>query len=268
MLSTKLISYKEIINEIKHFQVPDEKSILPIDVRDPNLEVLRKIMSYGIVLMSDSLFVVFTVPKLNREKLFLTKAYSIPKIFNDTAKCIVMPDEFITFDEHHEKIASLSSTDLRDSCKIIKNEYFCENLNSFNKAKESCIHSIFYRNFERLQMNYETKNRKLTESLIEKTSSQNKYLITSPKETFGKLALKTGPQKIRFEGTQMLEVQEDARLFFDEKKIDFYTGSDKIQTEFSLISDFPNVELELEIEPANFTKVEKVKLLEENNIFK
>lgn len=255
LLSTKLISYKDIINELKNFQVPDEKSILPINVKNPNLEVLRKITKYGIVLIADQLFVVFAIPTLNREKFFLHKVYSIPKVKNDLATFIVMPDDYITFDDHHEKMASLSVHEVETACKRIKEEFFCENLNTFNKAKQSCLHSVFYENFRKLQENCKTEEVKMDETLIRKTSTPNKYLITSPNTTFGKLALKNGPQKLKFSGTQLLEVQEDAKLYINEKEIEFYTGNVKIKTEFSLVSDFPNVDMDLQITEANYTKV-------------
>ena len=78
--------------------------------------------------------------------------------------------------------------------------------------------------------------------------------------------MKTGPQKLKFIETQLLEVQEDARLYVDEKEIDFFVGSEKIQTEFSLILDFPNVDIDLELSKLNVTTVEKIEILEKFDV--
>ena len=73
LLSTKLITYTDMVAELKNFQMLDSESILPIDVKNPDLEILRKIMKYGVVLANNNLFLVFSIPTLQREKLFLTK---------------------------------------------------------------------------------------------------------------------------------------------------------------------------------------------------
>lgn len=263
MFSTKLISFKDIIKELRNFQVPDKDSILPIDVKEPDLEILRKITKYAVVVAKDQLYVVFSIPTLNREKLMLTKTYAIPKTEDNHATFIVLPDDYLTWNEHHEKIASLSTEEFKD-CKVIKGNYYCENLNTFNKAKDSCIHSIFYGDFEFISKNCETKTVRLTETLIRKTSSRNKYLITNTKETFGKLAMEKGPQRLRFLGTQLLEVNENARLYVNDKEIDFYTKSEKIETEFSLIVNFPNV-TDLEQEKLRFENISKVQLIKNDN---
>lgn len=99
--------------------------------------------------------------------------------------------------------------------------------------------------------------------LSAKTSDSNKYLITSEKEIVGKLAMKNKIERLEFKGTQLLDVQEDATLYLQEKEIDFHVGSERIETTFSLLAKLPNISFDSEFTQFNYTKIEKVKLMKE-----
>lgn len=266
ILNTRVISYDDILKQLDYFQSVDNDRVLPIELRSPDLEKLRKLLNFALLRKDDVLYVVFTIPLVDRERFSMVKLYPIPKLDGNLAKFIELENDFVILDQSHEKITILTEKEVNEQCKVIKDDFYCEHINVVNKAKDSCIHKIFYENFNIIENFCNTKVLRIENTQLIKTQDANKYITIAAKINKGKLVT-TKRSKISLEGTQLLEVKEAGTLYLEDLEITFHELTIKVNTTFDLVSKIPFDTVDLNLETLNeFPTLEKTGVLERSSI--
>lgn len=235
ILDTKVIGYKEIIAALKNVRITDSKIRLPIDLENPSSEVLRKLLTFGVLQGQETIIIVFFMPTIDLEKYLIFKLYSIPVIENKMATYIDLNDELMVTDTHYEKFAKIDSI---KKCKKANQEYFCDGINVLNKNHEACELQALSGNKRHLEKICDMKVMKLERLMVIKTEKKNRFLTFAPAEEFGKLVRANGVQQMIFEGTQILEINEEAKLYLEGITIKFVEDNLKQECIFRIGSNF------------------------------
>lgn len=158
-----------------------------------------------------------------------------------------------------------------EKCTKVGEQSYCDNVSVMNKNREACEIKALSDNERNLQENCGTKILKMERILFVKTESENRYLTFATELEYGKLITKDGFKNLVFNGTQMLEINENAKLYVDELEIKFTMINVKTEVGVRLatklkvnLEDFdvkeknvilPKMEKPLLIESDEFTRI-------------
>ena len=104
VFNTKVIGFNTLITGLKNIKLNIENYKLPIDLQEPNLEILRKLTKYEFLRKDSFNYIVFIVPLIEESPLIMQKFYSIPKIIDNKATFLNLNDLTIISDQKLEKI--------------------------------------------------------------------------------------------------------------------------------------------------------------------
>lgn len=231
ILNTRIIGYGEIINGLKKVTVKDAKMKMAVDLSQPDLEVLRKLLKFAVLKGNDTLVVVFMMPLIEIEEYKLFKLYPIPKLSGKIATYLDVTDKMILTDSHFERFATIEDMKV---CKEITEKYYCEDINVLSKNREACEIKALSENARNLEKNCGIKMVKIERITFVKTMSKNRFLTFATEAEYGKLITKDGFQNLVFNGTQTLEIKENAKLYLEELEIKFQNDNYKTEVEARL----------------------------------
>ena len=104
VFNTKVIGFNTLITGLKNIKLNIENYKLPIDLQEPNLEILRKLTKYAFLRKDSFYYIVSIVPLIEESPLVMQKFYSIPKIIDNKATFLNLNDLTIISDQKLEKI--------------------------------------------------------------------------------------------------------------------------------------------------------------------
>jgi hypothetical protein len=265
LVNTKLVGYQDIFSELRNYRVANAEAFLPFDLIKPEIEKFRKLVKFGLLAEDANLLVVFMVPLISKEKFSVVKAFPVPKLNKNLATFVQVTENLIIFDENREKVATMKQEDFDKNCVIVGAESFCEELSVFGKSHKDCLHQVLYDDKKAIEEHCDTKVIKIDESIMLKTSDDNKFLVFSPVEETGKLIVNNEIIKVEFNGTQLLQLEGKGKLILKNHEVNFGNTVEKIETKFSLLSKFEGLNFEmLEIQTNNIQK-EKILNLKDLN---
>jgi hypothetical protein len=260
LVNTKLVGYQDIFSELRNYRVANAEAFLPFDLIKPEIEKFRKLVKFGLLAEDANLLVVFMVPLISKEKFSVVKAFPVPKLNKNLATFVQVTENLIIFDENREKVATIKQEDFDKNCVIVGAKSFCEELSVFGKSHKDCLHQVLYNDKKAIEEHCDTKVIKIDESIMLKTSDDNKFLVFSPAEETGKLIVNNEIIKVEFNGTQLLQLEGKGKLILKNHEINFGNNIEKIETKFSLLSKFEG--LNFEIPEIQTSKIQKEKVLD------
>jgi hypothetical protein len=239
LINTRLITYQDILNNLKDYKLRNGNMILPFDILKTNINKMKELLTFGVITNEERLYVVYAVPLISNEKFTMMKAFPVPEIRDEVAIALNVPNEFVIFDKNHEKIALIKEEKLEIMCKKIENDYFCNDLVVFDKSRSDCLHQIFFNDLTAIRRSCESRGLKLKHTVLIKTTRTDTFIVLSPKTEIGKLVTNNEVVKLEFKGTQLLTLMESAKLFLRDSEISINKEVLKIETKFSLVSKLP-----------------------------
>lgn len=260
IFNTKLIGYTDIIRALKEIKINDKHLSMPISSTNPDYEMLRKLIGFGLFKKENELYLIYTLPLVQDVHLNVFKIYPVPEITNNIATFVELSKELILTDPNFDKFTKLNENKIND-CTKIKKKYFCKKLNLLRHNPNDCDITMITGNTKNAKKNCKFSSIEILESTVLETSEKNKFLIFSPSTENGVLVNKNGSTPIHFEGTQVLEIREDAVLNLNNYQIKFI-GSN-VKTEIAITFDkleIPKLNLEIK-NKIEVPKIQETKIL-------
>lgn len=263
-INTKLVGYKIVVDELREMKIGD-KFKLPIDVKNPDFELLRVLMKFGVLINDGKLFIIFFVPLLWKDQRSLMKLYGIPEIEGEIAKFIEIRDDFIILDDDAEKLAFISKQSFDDKCKEFRKSFYCEKVFQFHKEHNLCELSIFHENDSEIKRLCGIRVTKVKNIQFIRTMDDNKYIVIAPSKVFGRLYFNNTFKGIEFEKTQFLSIEHEAELRLKQLEINFIAKNLKIETSFSLLTNF-SFDAKFSPNTLNIPIIDKAKIIDNSEL--
>lgn len=238
ILNTKFISYLDILKAMKNIKIEDKTTKWPFDLDERNHEALRKLLKFAVFSSEKMILVIFTVPFVEIQEYSLQKFYPVPSIIDNTATFAKIETELIIADPAFGKFSTISESEKESNCMAIDSKWFCKNFNLMTTEKESCLGTIMADKSADVHKTCELKVLSLTKTILIKTEDKNKFLAFSGKPTTGKIFLENRTEKLTFDGTQLLTVNEKSTLKVDDWEVKFYSSNRKTELDISIASSW------------------------------
>lgn len=234
VFNSKIITSKTIGEALKQIKIPDELQTWPVNLDDPDLTILREISKYAVLLIDNKLIIVYTIPLREIGIGKIQKFYAIPKLNGNIASFLNISTNYIISDKNLNKFLEWNQIQLQENCVKIENTFYCKNMNVMNREFTTCTYKLITGLLNELKRACGVKVLKLENTTLIKTNDDNKYIALSPVDLYGNLIFNDETILLHFIGTQILEINQQAKLRLQNLEFDFFAGNNIVKTKFQL----------------------------------
>lgn len=231
VMNTKIFTFENIVEALKELKIKDETLRLSIDLEKPNLNDLRELTKYVVMLHGDNLIVVFLVPLKENSLGNVQKFYSIPTMEGEIAKFLDVPNGYVISDKNLDKFVNWEEHKFKTNCKKVGTIFYCKGLMVMSREKESCIYKTLTGYLENIDRTCGIKLLKIHKTVLITTEENNKYLTITANANYGNLITEDERILLEFKGTQMLEINQNAVLKLGHLEVKFFGKNDQIKTQ-------------------------------------
>lgn len=233
IMNSELITLDLILNTLKSAKLTEKNYEIPFGA-DFSLREFNKLTRFGVIVINETISVIFLVPVVNIDILTAYQVFAVPQIEKGLAKSFAVDDSWVVVDKMHEKQFKTTKLELKANCLEIREEFLCKNPLTWTK-KDSCELAAINSNNNLIESLCPKIIYAINSSIIIPLHGKTRILILNPIPTKAKF-IGTKNRILDLNLANIVSINETGSLFVDDAILDF-SENEIIQIKKDIILD-------------------------------